>query len=58
MHAVRGSDVALTMVDGQVLVEDGVLQTADLREIIAEARRAAPPLFARRAAYLAGQAPG
>jgi len=58
VHAVRGSDVALTMVDGQVLVEDGVLQTADLREIIAEARRAALPLFARRAAYLAGQAPG
>ena len=56
VHAVRGSDVALTMVDGQVLVEDGVLQTADLRAIIAEARRAAPPLFARRAAYLAGQA--
>ncbi len=58
VHAVRGSDVALTMVDGQVLVEDGVLRTADLRAIIAEARRAAPPLFARRAAYLAGQAPG
>lgn len=56
VHAVRGSDVALTMVDGQVLVEDGALQTADLRAIIAEARRAAPPLFARRAAYLAGQA--
>ena len=55
VHAVRGSDVALTMVDGQVLVEDGVLQTADLREIIAEARRAAPPLFARRAAFLAPQ---
>ncbi len=55
VHAVRGSDVALTMVAGQVLVEDGVLRTADLRAIIAEARRAAPPLFARRAAYLAGQ---
>ena len=55
VHAVRGGDVALTMVSGQVLVEDGVLRTADLRAIIAEARRAAPPLFARRAAYLAGQ---
>jgi 5-methylthioadenosine/S-adenosylhomocysteine deaminase len=57
IHAVRGSDVSLTMVDGQILVKDGVLQTADLRAIIAEARRAAPPLFARRAAYLAGLAP-
>ena len=56
VHAVRGSDVALTMVDGQVLVEDGTLRTVDLRAIIAEARRAAPPLFARRAAYLAGLA--
>ncbi len=55
VHAVRGGDVALTMVAGQVLVEDGVLRTADLRGIIDEARRAAPPLFARRAAYLAGQ---
>ncbi len=57
VHAVRGSDVALTVVDGQVLVEDGVLQTADLRAIIMEARRAAAALLARRAAYLAGQAP-
>ena len=58
VHAVRGSDVALTMVDGQVLVEDGVLQTADLRAIIAEARRAAPPRLARPAAFRAGPAPG
>ncbi len=55
VHAVRGSDVALTMVAGQVLVEDGVLRTADLGAIIAEARRAAPPLFARRAAWLEAQ---
>lgn len=52
VHAVRGSDVSLTMIDGHVVVEDGVLKTADLAEIIAEARRAAPPLFARREAYL------
>ena len=56
VHAVRGSDVALTMVDGQVVVEDGVLRTADLGAIIAEARRAAPGLFARRAAWLAQEA--
>lgn len=56
VHAVRGSDVALTMVDGRVLVEDGVLQTADLQEIVARARALAPGLFARRAAFLAESA--
>ena len=56
-YAVRGSDVALTMVDRQVLVEDGVLRTTDLRAVIAEARRAAAALLARRDGYLVGQAP-
>lgn len=54
VHAVRGGDVSLTMVDGKVLVEDGVLKTADIKEIIAEVHRVAPGLFARRAAFLAG----
>ncbi|MGI3776801.1 MAG: amidohydrolase family protein [Janthinobacterium lividum] len=58
VHAVRGSDVALTMVAGQVLVEDGTLKTADLAAIIAEARRAAPALLTRRAAWLDGQRAG
>lgn len=58
VHAVRGSDVVMTMIDGQVVVEDGVLQTADLREIIAEVRAVAPGLFARRAAFLAENAGG
>lgn len=53
VHAVRGSDVAMTMVDGKVLVEDGVLKTADIQEIIAEIHKVAPGLFARRAAFLA-----
>ncbi|MDW6023190.1 amidohydrolase [Mesorhizobium sp. BAC0120] len=53
VHAVRGSDVALTMVDGKIVVDDGVLLTADLQEIIAEVHRVAPGLFARRAAFLA-----
>jgi 5-methylthioadenosine/S-adenosylhomocysteine deaminase len=56
VHAVRGSDVALTMIDGRVVVEDGILRTADLGSIIVEARRAAPPLFARRDAWQAGTA--
>jgi 5-methylthioadenosine/S-adenosylhomocysteine deaminase len=53
VHAVRGSDVALTMVNGRIVVEDGILRTADLEHIVHEAQRAAPALFARRAAYLA-----
>lgn len=53
VHAVRGSDVAMTMVDGKVLVEDGVLKTADIKAIIAEIHRVAPGLFARRADWLA-----
>ncbi|RWC16415.1 MAG: amidohydrolase [Mesorhizobium sp.] len=58
VHAVRGSDVAITMIDGQIVVEDGELKTADLGEIIAEVRKVAPGLFARRAAFLAENADG
>jgi 5-methylthioadenosine/S-adenosylhomocysteine deaminase len=53
VHAVRGGDVDLTMVDGRVLVEDGRLKTADMKELIARVHEVAPGLFARRAAYLA-----
>lgn len=53
VHAVRGSDVAMTMVEGRIVVEDGVLQTADLGAIIDEIHTVAPPLFERRAAWLA-----
>ncbi|MDJ1006316.1 MAG: amidohydrolase [Paracoccaceae bacterium] len=52
-HAVRGSDVAMTMVDGQVVVEDGALLTGRLSDIIAEVRALVPGHFARRAAWLA-----
>ncbi|MER9416448.1 amidohydrolase [Mesorhizobium sp. M0306] len=58
VHAVRGSDVSLTMVDGEILAEDGALRTGDLREIIAEIHRVAPGLFARRAAFLAENSGG
>jgi len=58
VHAVRGGDVTLTMVDGNILVEDGQLKTADLKDIIAEIHRVAPGLFARRAAWLAQNAEG
>ncbi|MCU1480705.1 MAG: cytosine deaminase [Subtercola sp.] len=56
VHAVRGSDVDLTMVDGRVLVRDGQLVTADLASLIADARAVVPALFERRSAYLASVA--
>jgi 5-methylthioadenosine/S-adenosylhomocysteine deaminase len=58
VHGVRGNDVRLTIIDGRIVVEDGVLQTADLAAIIGEIQRVAPGLFARRAAYLAEHAEG
>jgi 5-methylthioadenosine/S-adenosylhomocysteine deaminase len=58
VHAVRGGDVAMTMVDGQILVEDGILKTADLGEIIAGVGAIVPGHFARRAAFLADNGGG
>ncbi len=58
VHAVRGGDVAMAMVDGEILFEDGVLKTADLGEIIADIRKLAPGHFSRRAAFLAANADG
>ena len=48
VYAARGTDVRLTMVDGEALVEDGKLVRMDALEIAAEARAAAG-LLARRA---------
>lgn len=53
VHAVRGSDVDLTMIDGRVVVQDGRLLGTDLRGLIDHVRGLAPGLFARRAAWLA-----
>jgi 5-methylthioadenosine/S-adenosylhomocysteine deaminase len=58
VHAVRGGDVAMTMVDGRILVEDGILKTADLGAIIAHIHDIAPGHFARRADFLAKNAEG
>ena len=55
VHAVRGSDVDMTMVDGRIVVREGELQTADLGEIIDRVRSLAAGLFARRSEYLAAQ---
>ena len=48
----------MTMVDGKILVEDGVLKTADLGAIIAHIHEIAPAHFARRADFLAENAGG
>jgi 5-methylthioadenosine/S-adenosylhomocysteine deaminase len=53
VHAVRGGDVVMTMVDGEIIVEDGRLAEVDLDYIIGNVRRMAPDHFARRAAWLA-----
>lgn len=53
VHAVRGSDVVMTMVDGEVIVENGELAHVDLDYVIGNVRKMAPDHFARRAAWLA-----
>ena len=57
VHAVQGGDVDLTMVAGKIVVENGRLLTADLRELIADANAAVPDLFRRRAEWLAKHRP-
>jgi 5-methylthioadenosine/S-adenosylhomocysteine deaminase len=52
VHAVRGSDVDLTVVNGRVVVEGGRLVSGDIAEAVARVNRLAPALFERRAAYL------
>jgi len=47
VYATRGTDVRLTMVDGQVLVRDFRLSNHDVAAITAEARTAASTLAAR-----------
>jgi 5-methylthioadenosine/S-adenosylhomocysteine deaminase len=47
VYASRGTDVRMTMVDGQVLVRDFSLTNHDVRDVTAEARQAAATLAAR-----------
>ncbi|SEL21638.1 amidohydrolase family protein [Pacificibacter marinus] len=53
VHAVRGSDVTMTMVNGQIVVDDGKLVTGDMDEIIDRVHFLSPGLFTRRAKWLA-----
>lgn len=56
VHAVRGSDVDLTMVAGEIVVRDGQLVNADLPELIDRVRSLVPGLFERRSAWLEANA--
>jgi len=56
VHAVRGSDVDLVVVDGRPVAESGRLLHADLAELIDRVRALVPGLFERRAEYLAAHA--
>jgi 5-methylthioadenosine/S-adenosylhomocysteine deaminase len=47
VYAARGTDVRLTMIDGEILVSDFELADMDADEVVAEARDAAAELFAR-----------
>jgi 5-methylthioadenosine/S-adenosylhomocysteine deaminase len=53
VHAVQGGDVDMVMVNGSVIVEAGVLKTADVAELIGAVNEASPKLLRRRDAWLA-----
>jgi len=55
VHAVRGSDVDMTVVDGEIVVQEGRLVNADLGELIDRVRALVPDLFARRSAWIEAQ---
>jgi hypothetical protein len=52
VHAVQGGDVDMTMVAGRIVVDGGVLLTADLHELIGRLNAAVPDLFRRRGEWL------
>jgi 5-methylthioadenosine/S-adenosylhomocysteine deaminase len=52
VHAVRGGDVDLSVVNGRVVVEGGRLVSGDIAEAVARVNSLAPALFERRTAYL------
>jgi 5-methylthioadenosine/S-adenosylhomocysteine deaminase len=53
VHAVTGGDVDVTMINGHIVVDGGVLKTAEMNELIAEVHAVVPGLFDRRARWLA-----
>lgn len=55
VHAVQGQDVMMTMVNGQVVVDNGKLVNADIQSLIEQVNLAAPLLFMRREDWLSKQ---
>jgi 5-methylthioadenosine/S-adenosylhomocysteine deaminase len=53
VHAVQGGDIVMTMIDGRIAAENGVLRHGDMAEYIAAAERAFAGLAQRRSAWLA-----
>ncbi|MDB5407955.1 MAG: cytosine deaminase [Rhodospirillales bacterium] len=53
VHAAQGGDVVMTMVDGRIVAENGVLRHGDMNEFIAAAERAFAGMVGRRSAWLA-----
>ena len=53
VHAAQGGDVAMTMVDGVVLVRDGEMLHEDINKTIRAANLAIGPLLGRRDAWIA-----
>ncbi len=58
VHSARGSDVVMTMVDGNQIVSDGRLLTAAMSDLIGEVHDVLPGLFERRAAFLSENTDG
>jgi 5-methylthioadenosine/S-adenosylhomocysteine deaminase len=58
VHAVQGGDVDMVVVNGQIIVKDGQLLTADMPGLIAAVNGLAPGLLRRRGSWLAGHAQG
>jgi 5-methylthioadenosine/S-adenosylhomocysteine deaminase len=47
VYAARGTDVRITLVDGELLVDDGRPTRVSRAEVVADAGRAARELFTR-----------
>jgi len=47
VYAARGTDVTMTMVDGRILVEDGIPLGLEAAAVLAESRAAARTLMSR-----------
>ena len=58
VFAVQGGDVSLTVCDGQEVVRDGQLLTANMSDIYDDVAACVPDLFARRSAWLADHEDG